>query len=308
VIFFIFFRKVILRKGTSLKRRSNWNLDTPSATMATQDTCEFSKMLMNMSPDPDTPSQLHSDIIRTSVLILDYMKIDGQDKGLTWCLFRRKALELGHTHKLAALCAVTDVELDRAGPCELKRHVVTAREEHRAHYNTQVPEVQVCAYGQCSAMLVASCVLCAVGVESEEDSKGVKKLLFCAGCGTVYCDREFQSRDMVHFETNGCKARAANRADEATTEEERGDAEEGVRDEPGASGDVPVRGATHGVCGAGAGAAVRAGEFCDTEMLKCDGRYDDMTVRRAGGDAPRESVGEGAGERVVLSHASLRGL
>ena len=145
--------------------------------MATQDTCEFSKMLMNMPPDPDTPAQLHSDIIRTSVLILDYMKIDGQDKGLTWCLFRRKALELGHTHKLAALCAVTDVELDRAGPCELKRHVVTAREEHRAHYNTQVPEVQVCAYGQCSVMLVASCVLCAVVVEAEEDAKDVKKIL-----------------------------------------------------------------------------------------------------------------------------------
>ena len=53
---------------------------------------------------------------------------------------------------------------------------------------------------------------------------------------------------MVHFEANGCKARVVNRAGEAATEEERGDAEEGVRDEPGASGNVPVRGATHGVC------------------------------------------------------------
>jgi hypothetical protein len=102
------------------------------------------------------------------------------------------ALKLGNTDKLAALCSVTDVELDRAGPCELKRHVVTAREDHRAHYNTPVPEVQVCAYGQCSAMLVVPCVLCAVGVESEEGSKGVKKMLFCAGCGTTYCDRECQ--------------------------------------------------------------------------------------------------------------------
>jgi hypothetical protein len=104
---------------------------------------------------------------------------------------------------------VTDGELERAGPCELKGHWVAARAQHRAHYKTPVPEVQMCAYGQCSAMLVAPCVLALVGVEGVE---GVQKPLLCTGCGATYCDRECQSRDMAHFEANGCKARVSKAA------------------------------------------------------------------------------------------------
>jgi hypothetical protein len=128
------------------------------------------------------------------------------------------ALELGHTHKLAALCAVTDGELERAGPCELKGQWVAARAQHRAQYKTPVPEVRMCAYGQCSAMLVAPCVLALVGVEAGEGEeggqgeKGTKKPLLCTDCGATYCDRECQSRDMAHFEANGCKARTAKAA------------------------------------------------------------------------------------------------
>ena len=209
--------------------------------MATQDTCEFTQMMMmNMPSEDGTPAQLRSGIMRSSVLMHEYIAGDGRDKGLAWCLFGRKeeerqawlemvpqryvraaacslvrehlALELGHTHKLAALCAVTDGELERAGPCELKRHWVLARAQHRAHYKTAVPEVQMCAYGQCSAMLVAPCVLRAVGVEDEEGEEGAQKPLLCVGCGATYCDRECQSRDMAHFEANGCKARIAKAA------------------------------------------------------------------------------------------------
>lgn len=58
-------------------------------------------------------------------------------------------------------------------------------------------------------------MLCAVGVEGEEDAK---KTLLCVGCGVAYCDRECQNRDMTHFETlheNGCKARATKAAEKA---------------------------------------------------------------------------------------------
>lgn len=212
--------------------------------MAWQDTCEFSEMMMmNMPSDDGTPAQLRSGIMRSSVLMHEYIAGDGYDKGLAWCLFGRKeeerqawlemappryvraagcslvrehlALELGHTHKLAALCAVTDGELERAGPSELKQHWVAARAQHRAHYKTPVPEVQMCAYGQCSAMLVAPCVLAMVGVQGvdgEEGVEAVQKPLLCTGCGATYCNRECQSRDMAHFEANGCKARAAKAA------------------------------------------------------------------------------------------------
>lgn len=201
--------------------------------------------MMNMPPEQGTPAQLYSGIMRTWVLMQEYMAGDGHDKGLAWCLFGRKederqtwlemvppryvcaaacslvrehlALELGHTHKLAALCAVTDGELERSGPEFLKRHEVAARAQHRVHYTTPVPEVQVCAYGQCSVMLVAPCVLHAVGVdeEGEEGEEGMQKLLLCAVCGAAYCDRECQSRDMTHFEgwyAKGCKALAAKAA------------------------------------------------------------------------------------------------
>ena len=171
--------------------------------MATQDTCKFTQMMMmNMPSEDGTPAQLRSGIMRSSVLMHEYIAGNGYDKSLAWCLFGRKeeerqawlemvpprhvraaacslvrehlALELGHTHKLAALCAVTDGELERAGPCELKRQVVVeVRAQQRAHYNRPVPEVHVCAYGQCSAMLVAPCVLALVGVEAEEGEEGV---------------------------------------------------------------------------------------------------------------------------------------
>jgi hypothetical protein len=215
--------------------------------MAAQDTCEFTKMMMMDMPSQDgTPAQLRSGIMRSSVLMHEYIVGNGYDKGLAWCLFWRKeeerqtwlemapprhvraaacslvrehlALELGHTHKLAALCAVTDGELERAVPCELKRQWVAARAQHRAQYKSPVPEVRMCAYGQCSAMLVAPCVLALVGVEvvqGEEGGhgeKGTKKPLLCTGCGATYCDRECQSRDMAHFEANGCKARTAKAA------------------------------------------------------------------------------------------------
>jgi hypothetical protein len=88
LIFFYFFSKGHFAKRHILEKEKQ--PDTPSASMATEDTCEFSKMLMNIPPESVTPAQMHSGIIRTSVLMLDYMKIDSQDKGLTWCLFRRK--------------------------------------------------------------------------------------------------------------------------------------------------------------------------------------------------------------------------
>ena len=218
---------------------------THHAQTADDSACEFSQMLMNVPREQSTPAQLHSGIMRTWVLMEEYMVGDGHDKGLAWCLFVRKeqerqawlamapprwvcagacslvrehlALELGHTHKLAALCAVTDDELGRAGPGDLKTHVVAARAQHRAHYCTRVPEVRVCAYGQCSAMLVAPRVLPAVGVEGgedAEDAEDAQKPLLCAGCGATYCDRECQSRDMAHFEAwpGGCKALAAKAA------------------------------------------------------------------------------------------------
>ena len=210
--------------------------------MATQNEqcAEYLQKLMNMPPEDGTPAQLRSGIMRSSVLMHEYIAGDGHDKGLAWCLFGRKeeerqawlemvpqryvraaacslvrehlALELGHTHKLAALCAVTDGELERAGPCELKQHWVAARAQHRVQYKTAVPEVQMCAYGQCSAMLVVPCVLAMVGVEGEQGEEGTKKPLLCTGCGATYCDRECQSRDMAHFEANGCKARIAKAA------------------------------------------------------------------------------------------------
>ena len=89
---------------------------------------------------------------------------------------------------------------------------MAARAQHRVQYKTPVPEVQMCAYGQCSAMLVAPCVLAMVGVEGEKGEEGAQKPLLCTGCGATYCDRECQSRDMEHFEANGCKARIAKAA------------------------------------------------------------------------------------------------
>ena len=100
--------------------------------MAAQDTCKFTKMMMmNMPSEDGTPAQLRSGIMRSSVLMHEYIAGNGYDKGLAWCLFGRKeeerqawlemapprhvrasacnlvrehlALELGHTHKLAAL-------------------------------------------------------------------------------------------------------------------------------------------------------------------------------------------------------------
>ena len=56
-----------------------------------------------------------------------------------------------------------------------------------------MPDAVVCAYGQCSAMLVAPRVLPAVGVaggEDAEDAEDAQKPLLCAGCGATYCDRE----------------------------------------------------------------------------------------------------------------------
>jgi hypothetical protein len=87
---FLFLRQVILRKDTFFKSRSHRNSQTPSASMTTQDTCEFNKMMMNMPPEQDTPTQMYSVILRTSVLMQEYMSGDGHDKGLAWCVFGRK--------------------------------------------------------------------------------------------------------------------------------------------------------------------------------------------------------------------------
>jgi hypothetical protein len=179
-LFFIVLRKVILRKDTFLKEEEIETCTTQSASMPTQneqsaenEACELNKLLMNMPPEEDTVTQLYSGIMRTWVLMQEYMMGDGQDKGLAWCLFGHKeearqawltmakswnvcagecslvrkylALEIGHVHKLAALCAVTDGELERAGPGELKTHVVTTRSPHRVHHKTPVPGCAVCA-------------------------------------------------------------------------------------------------------------------------------------------------------------------
>jgi hypothetical protein len=62
--------------------------------MATQDTCEFTQMMMMNKPSEDgTPTQLRSGIMRSSVLIHEYIAGDGHDKGLAWCLFGRKEEE-----------------------------------------------------------------------------------------------------------------------------------------------------------------------------------------------------------------------
>jgi len=87
---FLFLRQVILRKDTFFKSRSHRNSQTPSASMTTQDTCEFDKMMMNMPPEQGTPTQMYSGILRTWVLMQEYMSDTGHDKGLVWCLFGRK--------------------------------------------------------------------------------------------------------------------------------------------------------------------------------------------------------------------------
>ena len=56
---------------------------------AEKETCEFIKMLMNMPLLQDTPTQMYSGIMRTWVLMQEYMVGDGHDKDLVWFLFAR---------------------------------------------------------------------------------------------------------------------------------------------------------------------------------------------------------------------------
>ena len=193
----------------------------------------FSKMLMNMSPEQDTPAQLRSGIMRTWVLMEEYMSGDGHDKGLAWCLFVRKeeerqawlemapprymgaaacslvrehlALELGHTHVLAGLCKNTDDEVEKARPCEIRTDLVCARCAHRSHFEKVAPEVQVCTYWQCSALVVPPFLF----GEAKDEMLAKHEMVACAGCGAAYCGQECQSQDMSHFEAHGaaCKAR-----------------------------------------------------------------------------------------------------
>jgi len=197
-------------------------------------------MLANVAPEATTPAQLRSGIMRTWVLMEEYMDGDGRDKGLAWCVFGRKeeerqawlelvppryvgaaacslvrehlALELGHTHVLARLCAVTDDELEKAAKCPLRTELLVARQKHRALFATVAPEVQVCAYWQCSALVVAPVLFEAGEVKSEVLAKN--ETLACAGCNAAYCGRECQSRDTAHFEAFGaaCKKRALGKA------------------------------------------------------------------------------------------------
>jgi hypothetical protein len=198
----------------------------------------FRKMLMNMPPAQGTSGQLRSSILRTWALMDEYASGDGHDKGLAWSVFVRKeeerqawlqmappryvgaaacslvrehlALELGHTHALAGLCEKTDDELEKARPCAIKTDLLCARAAHRPHFETMAPEVQVCTYWQCSALVVPPLLF----GEAEDEMPAKDEVLACAGCGAAYCGRACQSQDMAHFEEKGaaCKARKAAQA------------------------------------------------------------------------------------------------
>jgi hypothetical protein len=115
---FLFLRQVILRKDTFFKSRSHRNSQTPSASMTTQDTCEFNKMMMNMPPEQGTPTQMYSGILRTCVLMQEYMSGDGHDKGLVWCVFGRK--EQSSTGRSSEGTRGTDGNQEEAARCGWK--------------------------------------------------------------------------------------------------------------------------------------------------------------------------------------------
>ena len=80
-----------------------------------------------------------------------------------------------------------------------------ARCAHRSHFEKVAPEVQVCTYWQCSALVVPPFLF----GEAKDEMLAKDEMVACAGCGAAYCGQECQSQDMSHFEAHGaaCQAR-----------------------------------------------------------------------------------------------------